>query len=194
MDRSCVCRCLDQTGPDAEGRLVHGRSRPVLHDPIRRCERRLCRFKFPGSVQGFEIEEPETGASASARNVEGHSRNGQRSLAISYDLRGPDAIARVATPTFIPPEGIAMPGYALYASPILHSGQTLRASLGTDRTNKFPVLCRLFVRTYGPGDAATLNSGPAVSIDAGADADLTWRVPDSGGEPIFAVGLEVTSA
>ncbi|MEA2526745.1 MAG: hypothetical protein QOF73_3972 [Thermomicrobiales bacterium] len=87
-----------------------------------------------------------------------------------------------------------MPGYALYASPILHSGQTLRASLGTDRTNKFPVLCRLFVRTYGPGDAATLNSGPAVSIDAGAEADLTWRVPDSGGEPIFAVGLEVTSA
>ena len=33
---------------------------------------------------------------------------------------------RVMTPTFIPEEALAMPGYEFVASPSLYSGQTLR--------------------------------------------------------------------
>ena len=145
-------------------------------------------FEFAGSVQGFQTD--PTGSAVSLRNAEGHSGEGRRSLAISYDVQDADTAARISTPTFIPPEAIAMPGYALYASPILHSGQTLRARLVADETNAAPVAVRPFVIAYGPDDAPTTYAGPSVSVGAGEE-DITWRVPDTAGEPIYAAGLEI---
>src|SRR5215216_522650 len=145
-------------------------------------------FEFAGSVQGFQKD--PTGSAVSLRNAEGHSGEGRRSLAISYDVQDADTAARISTPTFIPPEAIAMPGYALYASPILHSGQTLRARLVADETNAAPVAVRPFVIAYGPDDAPTTYAGPSVSVGAGEE-DITWRVPDTAGEPIYAAGLEI---
>jgi ADP-ribosylglycohydrolase len=149
-------------------------------------------FELPGSVQGFQ-NDSESDASTTVQNVAGHSREGVRSLAISCSLPDVNAAARIATPTFIPPEAINMPGYALYASPTLYSGQTLRARIESDLQNSAPVQCCPFIRTYGPGDAPTLILGPSASLEAGADAELTWPIPDTHGEPIFSVGLEITS-
>jgi ADP-ribosylglycohydrolase len=149
-------------------------------------------FEFPGSVQGFQADTDSSPVAIG--NVQGHSQSGKRSLALSFDPQGGgDGVARVSTPTFIPPEAIDMPGYALYASPILHAGQTLRARLEADQRNAASVEVRPFVRTYGIDDAPTHHAGPSLTIDGGAEAEFRWRVPETGGEPIFAVGLEIRS-
>ncbi|MDP9363381.1 MAG: ADP-ribosylglycohydrolase family protein, partial [Chloroflexota bacterium] len=93
-------------------------------------------FELPGSVQGFRVEDPQV---ATLENVAGHSELGERSLAIRVHGADPDRPARVATPTFIPPEAVAMPGYALLASPTLHPGQTVRAGVAADAANAGPV-------------------------------------------------------
>ncbi|HEY7032878.1 MAG TPA: ADP-ribosylglycohydrolase family protein [Thermomicrobiales bacterium] len=150
-------------------------------------------FEFPGSVQGFESD-PESDAATTIQNVEGRSRDGHRTLAISYNLTKADAVVRIASPTFIPPEAIDMPGYQLYASPTLYAGQTLRARVEADSANSAPVLCRLVIHTYGDADAPTRRRGPIVALGVGTGANLSWRIPDTAGQPIFAVGLEISSS
>ncbi len=150
-----------------------------------------CHFELPGSVQGFTAEEPAT---TSIENVEGHSVRGSRSLAVR--LRGVDSDrpARVATPTFIPPEAVEMPGYALSASPTLHPGQTVHAGLAADPANADPVVGRPFVRLYGAGDAPATVSGPEVTLDPGTRREVGWRIAETGGAPIFEVGVELAAA
>jgi ADP-ribosylglycohydrolase len=145
-------------------------------------------FELPGSVQGFQPDS-DSEASTTVQNVAGHSRDGRRSLAVSLGA----ATARISTPTFTPPEAVDMPGYALYASPTLYAGQTLRARVEADGRNSAPVECRPFVRTYGPGDVPTFVPGPVTALDPGADAELFWRIPDTHGEPVFAVGVDVAA-
>jgi ADP-ribosylglycohydrolase len=78
-------------------------------------------FELPGSVQGFCPEQiPETQYSATLENVEGHSRAGNRSLALHFHHLAPGHGARIATPTFIPLDAITMPGYDLLASPTMY--------------------------------------------------------------------------
>jgi ADP-ribosylglycohydrolase len=79
------------------------------------------------------------------------------------------------TPTFTPPDAFDMPGYRMLASPTLYSGQKLRASV--DGSAHF------VVQHYGPGDELLTIDGPP--------ADAEWTIPDTGGQPIAAVGLAV---
>jgi ADP-ribosylglycohydrolase len=114
-------------------------------------------FALPGSVQGFQ---------GPVENVGG-----------ALAVRGPGV---AVTPTFIPPEAIAMTGYELQASPTLYPGQTVRA-----RVDGAP--CRLLVRVYdGTDDLVTLR-GPEQ-----AGGELAWRVPDTGGQPVAQVGIEAS--
>ncbi len=140
-------------------------------------------FELPGSVQGFL---PEDGSSA--ENVEGHSQDGDRALA----LRSDTGTARAATATFIPPDALAMPGYALIASPTLYSGQVLRARVGADPRANGDTLCRPFLRAYG-GDPLDTLYGPEVALSPGRGEILEWRVPDTGGQPIAQIGVEARS-
>jgi ADP-ribosylglycohydrolase len=151
-------------------------------------------FELPGSVQGFQVDGDSADAAVTLANTEGHSATGTRSLAISYELWGAGAIARVWTPTFIPPEAVAMPGYELLASPTLYPGQTVRARIAAGGANPAPVRVGLFVRTYDGEDRPTLRRAATTAVEPGAVAELVWRVPPVGGEPIYAVGLEVSSA
>jgi ADP-ribosylglycohydrolase len=105
-------------------------------------------FSLSGSVQGFDGE-----------HVDG-------ALAI-------DGVA--VTPTFIPPEALAMSGYELQACPTLYSGQTLRAEVEGGPW-------RLLVRVYDGSDSLVTLHGP--------EGASTWRVPDTGGQPIAQVGVE----
>jgi ADP-ribosylglycohydrolase len=152
-------------------------------------------FELPGAVQGFQAEEGnEThGGTLGLENVDGHSRHGHRSLALRYRHLAPGRVVRAATPTFIPPEAIAMPGYTLQACPTLYSGQVMRAGIAADAANGVPVLCRLYLRTYGAGDELSNTQGPEVRLDPGATHDLTWRIPDTGGAPIAAIGLKISA-
>lgn len=142
-------------------------------------------FTLPGSVQGFQAEN----GSATVENVAGHSEPGERSLAIHVDgASGP--VARVSTSTFIPPEALTMK-YTLLASPTLYPGQTVRARVSADAGNPEPVTAQLFLRHYDAADQLVPGSGPDAVLAPGDPCELTWRIPEIGGQPVAQIGLEV---
>ena len=151
-------------------------------------------FELPGSVQGFTLEEsPESDGTAVIENVVGNSVSGTRSLAIRYNQLAVGRMARVATPTFIPPEAIDMPGYQLMASPTLYSGQTVQARLTADKENCQTVTCTLYIQVYGADDALVMRRGETHEVSPGGEALFNWKVDPTNGAPIAAVGIEVSS-
>jgi ADP-ribosylglycohydrolase len=146
-------------------------------------------FDLPGAVQGFQAE----GGSVRLENVAGHSRLGQRSLALHYQF-GAGAAGRVATPTFIPPDMIAETHYALMAAPTLYPGQTVRATLSADSANRTPVTCRLFYRAYAADDTLEISYGPGeIVLVPGAEGALTWALGRADSNTIMRVGIEVAT-
>jgi ADP-ribosylglycohydrolase len=137
-------------------------------------------FSLPGSVQGFQ-------SAVGSEAVE--VRNDGGKLAVAYQA----GVSRVWTPTFMPPEAIAMPGYQLFASPTLHSGQTITARVEAAASNTAPASVRLALDVYGWDDAPETLSGDAISLEPGQSGELTWTVPDTAARPIFGVGLAVES-
>ena len=141
-------------------------------------------FSLPGSVQGFQTAD----AGAAVVNVE---RGGGRMLELSFAATAAGDAARMATPTFIPEEAIAMPGYTLLASPTLYPGQEVAARVIAGEGTAAPATCRLLLRVYGTGDALETVYGPEIELAAGDHGDVVWRVPDTGGQPIAEVGVQV---
>ena len=140
-------------------------------------------FSLPGSVQGFRSSDPHL---LTVENA------GARGLALRYRAGALAQGVRAGTPTFIPPEAIAMPGYGLSASPTLYPGQTVRASIAADAANTAPVSVRLVLAHYAAGNELARIPGPSAALQAGAAAQLEWRMPDLGGDPIAEIGLELT--
>jgi hypothetical protein len=151
-------------------------------------------WELPGAVQGFQAE---TSADAHAivrlENVVGHSRRGQRSLALRYHHVAPGCAARVATPTFTPPEALAMNSYALLASPTLYAGQTVRAAAEADRDNAMPITCGLYMRMYGADDQLVRIYGPQTTLVPGAQHEFVWQIDDTQGAPIAEIGVELSA-
>jgi ADP-ribosylglycohydrolase len=153
-------------------------------------------FDLPGSVQGFISEDSiEARDVATLENVTGHSKDGNRSLAVHYKRLAEGRLARVSTPTFIPSKEVATyfekRGYSLLASPTLYAGQTVRARLEADANNSDAVACKLYARVYDAGDDLVLISNTAVEIAPGEEQTLTWTVQDNNGSPIAAIGIEI---
>jgi hypothetical protein len=152
-------------------------------------------FELPGSVQGFLADDGvDSRGTLEIANASGHSLHGTRSLALRCRGLAPGRVARATTATFTPPEAIRMAGYSLYASPTLYPGQTLRAALSADTANASALVCRLILRRYGPDDQLVTLVGPEVALAAGEGRELAWPVPDTGGQPIAAAGLEIAGA
>jgi ADP-ribosylglycohydrolase len=137
-------------------------------------------FEGAGSVQGFQTLSL-SGSCAEIENVPGHSRAGTRALALRFDDH-----AALLTPTFIFPHEREMPGYDLQACPTLYPGQRLRAGLSAGQTTR----ARLRLHVYNAGDALEAVHGPLVELREGEYSELTWHVPDTGGQPIAEVGIE----
>jgi hypothetical protein len=151
-------------------------------------------LNLPGAVQGFLPENTvESRGTVTVENVVGQSQRGERSLAMRYHHVAPGRVARVATATFIPLEAASMPGYGLLASPTLYPGQTVRAGVAAGGGNETPVICRLYVRTYGTDDELVRTYGPEAVLEPGADHGFEWRIGDTGGAPIAEIGVEVNS-
>jgi ADP-ribosylglycohydrolase len=149
-------------------------------------------FALPGAVQGFQAEDSvEARGTLTLENVAGHSRLGERSLALRYRRLAPGRVARVATPTFIPPEAVTMDGYELLASPTLYPGQTVRAGLSADPQNQTPVVCQLYLQIYGANDELVRVYGPETQLAPGAEQQLSWELPDTEGAPVAEIGLEL---
>ncbi|HOT91040.1 MAG TPA: ADP-ribosylglycohydrolase family protein [Anaerolineae bacterium] len=152
-------------------------------------------FDLPGAVQGWLPEDSrESQGTLTLENVAGHSLKGGRSLALRYRGVATGRPARAATATFIPPEAAAMPGYGLLASPTLYAGQTVRARLAADEHNGAPVICSLYVRSYGDANRLERTAGPHSPLTPGEAHEFTWRLPDMGGNPIAEIGVEISSA
>jgi ADP-ribosylglycohydrolase len=154
-------------------------------------------FEAPGAVQGFQAEEsPEVRGVVTVTNVAGGSQRGRYSLALRCQGLAPGRRARVATPTFIPSRATAdyfqRRGYALYASPTLYPGQTVNASVQADPQNGETVGCNLYVQVYGEDDQLLIRRSPAVQLAPGATHTFTWRMEATGGDPIAAIGVELS--
>jgi ADP-ribosylglycohydrolase len=152
-------------------------------------------FSLPGSVQGFHVEtQADSSDTATVENVV--RDNGERSLAIHFQRLAVGRAARVGTLTFIPSKEIAtyfdQRGYRLLASPTLYPGQTVTARLSADAANAEAVTVRLYARHYNEDDELDLIGGEPVHIAAGQSVDLSWTLPDTGGQPIAYIGVEVT--
>jgi hypothetical protein len=149
-------------------------------------------FNFPGSLQGFAAK---TGAPAylhqvEINNVPSHSRDGERSLAVKFERLAPGRVARIATPTFLDKDVFTMPIYELLACPTLYSGQLVECRLETDGNGKH-VTARLYASVYDERDELKQIYSDKHEISSASEALLTWRLPDTGGYPIFEVGLEI---
>lgn len=154
-------------------------------------------FRFPGSVQGFEADpSPDSRGTVRIENVPSLGIDSQvaaddRMLAIHYSGVGTGRVARVSTPTFLPPDALKAGGYFMMASPTLYSGQEVHARVLADNENRKSALVRLFIRVYGKDDKLEKISGEAVSLSPGDTHHFHWKVPDTGGRPIAEVGLFV---
>jgi ADP-ribosylglycohydrolase len=149
-------------------------------------------FNFPGSLQGFAAK---TGAPAhlhqvEVRNVPGHSRDGERCLAVNLRRLAPGRVARIATPTFFDKDVFTMPVYQLLACPTLYSGQVVDCRLEADSNGKH-VAVRLYASVYNERDELEQIYSGKHELISGSEAILTWRVPETGGYPIFEAGLEI---
>jgi ADP-ribosylglycohydrolase len=149
-------------------------------------------FNFPGSLQGFASKtgSPAHLHQAEVRNAAGHSGSGERALAINFERLAPGRVARVATPTFFDKDVFTMPIYQLLACPTLYSGQTVECRLEADRVGGRAAV-RLYASVYDERDELKQIHGDARDIASGQEALLSWCVPDTGGYPIFEIGLEI---
>ncbi len=147
-------------------------------------------FSYPGSVQGFR------GHRCFVRN--GEASDGARCLAIHFDPLADGETARATTATFVESRDTAhyfeRRGYALMASPTLNPGQTLEAHVTLRVDAEDSVRTALCIRVFDDTDELVTLRGPVREIEPGGSAHLTWRVPDTGGHPIAAVGLQIVRA
>ena len=152
-------------------------------------------FELPGSLQGWQaMETPHSRGVLRLENVAGHSQAGSRSLALHFSGLTPGRYGRAVTPVFMPPEAMNMPGYSLFASPLLYPGQVVRYSIMADESNRQVVTCRLFAAYYGEKDALVPCYGSQVLLHPGKNHIFTWKAEAPEGAPLAQIGLELTSA
>jgi ADP-ribosylglycohydrolase len=148
-------------------------------------------FELPGSLQGFLAQRGEGLGNVTLSNEEGHSCLGSRSLKMNVENLAPGQKARVAVSTFIPPEALTMPGYGLLASPTLYPGQLINVHLQADKGNLAAGNVQLFVHAYDPNGTPCKIDGACAAVEPGQTVVVEWLVPETGGAPIFEVGIEL---
>jgi hypothetical protein len=79
------------------------------------------------------------------------------------------------------------------ATPLVYSGQTVRARVIADPSNAAPVRVGLRALVYGANDGLFPIDGEPALLSPGAETVLTWRLPDTGGQPIQSLGLVLRS-
>ena len=151
-------------------------------------------FELPGSVQGFVPDTmPECKGAAQVENVAGHSRQGNRALAIHLRQIGPGRPARVGVQVFGDAELLSRGGYKMVMSPSLFPAQTVRAAVQLAADTANPVAVALYIQTYPPSPATPapeLVSGPQTRLAPGESTELEWQIPELDGRPVVCIGLE----
>lgn len=140
-------------------------------------------FTLPGSVQGW-MAAPDTVAPVRVAHVGGQ-----------VEVRlGAAGVGRAEAPTFLHPDQLGGGAYALVASPTVWTGQQMTVRLVAPASQGGPVTARLGMRRYVRHADTVWVAGPSVVLAPGAVVNLAWEVPDTGGHPVCAVGVEVEGA
>jgi ADP-ribosylglycohydrolase len=155
-------------------------------------------FELPGSVQGFHVlSNGNPPAPVTLKNLEGHSRFGNRSMAIQFNNADPNGTIRIGTRTFIDSpqdrEFFQARGYQLLVSPTLHPGQTIHLGLQADPKNRGGIECCLFIDVFGSNDQLVSVQGPQFDLKPGECKTISWILDQSKipGFPIARVGVEI---
>ena len=149
-------------------------------------------FALPGAVQGFICDDSiDSQGVARLENVCGHSKTGQRSLAIHYRGISSGRRARIVRETF--PVLSQSGSYSVAACPTIYPGQTLAAHLEADAGNARPVEASLLVKAHGADDQLFMIRGAASSPAPGQSTTLQWTIDVPVGCPIAWVGIELSS-
>lgn len=174
------------------GRALHRQSPIVFKDGAR------FHFELPGSVQGFQVgTEPDTLGTTTLRNVPGHSELGQRTLELRCEGLAPGRSGRAMTATFSPREALAynpVSQYEMLGSPTLYPGQVVSAWVTAEAKNTGPLQVSLVLESSDAADQPLRLLGSGARLDPGQRIQLNWRVPEVGGAPIAAIGLQVDAA
>ena len=105
-------------------------------------------FSLPGSVQGFAAWRRR----ARRSSLRTFAFEAGRALELRFAGLGAEP-AVALTPTFTPPEVTRMRTYELMATPLIYSGQTVRARVVADSQNAGDVAVSLSALVYGAGDS-----------------------------------------
>jgi ADP-ribosylglycohydrolase len=150
-------------------------------------------FEYPGSLQGFMIH-PGKGLAQGIRSISNAGDSlGFPGLRIDYAHLGPGIIASVAVETFtdLMPRGRDGTSYfEVLTSPSLYGTQTLTAEIQglTDDQGEGA----LYIEYYS--DEGLFCARSAFQPLGKGCTRLSWRLPDTGGFPIFRTGVELRSA
>ncbi|WP_227287725.1 ADP-ribosylglycohydrolase family protein [Boseongicola sp. H5] len=144
-------------------------------------------FLLRGSVQGFIAEEGEHRARTSVRQVPGE---GDGALAVTFEGVSPSAPATVYAATASPPE---MREYSLQACPRVYPGQTLRIRLKAAPENGGAIDTAPMIKVFDLNDRLVDVMGPTATVAPGEEKDLTWVLPENGGQPIGAIGVHIST-
>ena len=148
-------------------------------------------FSLPGSQQGFR---PQLGLEVSELvRIRSAEFEGSHALAVDFEALGPGQIAAATSPTFSPREMLDMRTYDLMATPLVYSGQVVKARIVAASDNRGQIEARLRIRVYDERDQLTDVDGPVVRMDPGKEAALEWTLPDTGGQPIAEIGIAISA-
>ena len=95
--------------------------------------------------------------------------------------------------TFIPLEARGMAGYEFIASPTLYGGQSIQARLRIKERSTGQE-ASIYTLVNGPDDKLIAHKSKKAVLVPGSWETLTYRVPDTFGQPVTYVGIELLSA
>lgn len=147
-------------------------------------------FSLPGSRQGFQDQGGHGTVPVKIDNVKFET---SRALSASYVAIGPGQVAAIATPTFATPDVPDMRTYDLMATPLVYSGQTLKARVICPVSNIGAIDVCLRLGVYDCDDVMQSQDGPFVTLEPGAETTLEWRIPNFAGLPIATAGIAVSA-
>jgi ADP-ribosylglycohydrolase len=153
-------------------------------------------FSLPGSFQGFQVISPFPAAGAQAPYLENLALKegiAPRALALDFNLAPGSPSARIATPTFIPPDSKDASHYCLMACPTLYPGNIVKSRLIADSLNSAQIRATPFVTYYGNNDELAYHYGPGLNLLPGNAQDFQWQIEDLDGAPVTQFGLEVST-
>jgi hypothetical protein len=151
------------------------------------CAKRF-EFEFPGAVQGFRSYQI-AGAGQAVTQLGSRGKG----LSVDYRALAPGSPAAIAVETFVEPTPPSTEGtsyFTVVGSPSLYPSQVVKSVLEVV-TGGYPAVS-FFVEAYSDSGEVRRIRGNEVVLERGEN-ELSWLVPDTGGSPIYRLGVELTS-